>query len=83
MPKIINTVEFKNNLKRHTTDIVGYYLVANENSKNKSFVVMDTEIAIGLFIESGHAQVAAEIDNALKQVNQKVSDKYRKIRSIR
>ena len=83
MPKVISTLDFKKRMKENLESMDGYMIVANETFKDRSLVVVEPEVMVGLCIRSGNVNYAKGIVQAIDDIGKRVSEKYRKIRSIK
>lgn len=85
MPKVISKSEFKLHMKKHIEQLVrdnDVLVVANEIFTKDTFIALGPQKMKQLAIASGDEKLAQGIDVVLEQIKQKVSNKYKKIRSL-
>lgn len=83
MPKIVNIKEFRKNMSFYIKSLDGYSIVANEVSKQGTFIVVEPQVMVGLLIEAGQPGVADEITQGLSAIRLKVGSRIERIKSIR
>jgi hypothetical protein len=77
MPKVISTLDLRRKLGQHVKEIQGYTIVANETFKDRTFLIVEPDMMMGLLIEAGFPKEAGELNNAIRDISAKVSTKYR------
>jgi hypothetical protein len=87
MPKVINVVDFKGTTKEHIEDLLEskdqYAVVANEVISKRSFIVITPDFFMELCDRAGYPLISKSILETLKEIEEKISEKYRKMRLSR
>lgn len=85
MPKVLNRTKF-DRTRKHVIDSLSedkYVLIANETYIDQTYIIADPKYFASLLHEAGDVFEAQAVLSALQDVYNKVSEKYKKIRSKR
>ncbi len=81
--KIVSVEEFKKRVGGFVKELDKYLIVANENIKDRSFIVTSLNEYRQMALSAGDMVVVEQIDDAIEQISKKVSARYKLIRSKR
>lgn len=86
MPKVISSNDFHDNRGTHIDTLTSgqdpYMIVANEKEIDRTFVIVRPKFFAEISEKAGFENISDAIHESLKQIKEKISNRYRRIRSL-